>query len=98
MLRVRGRPSQERIFFGRCRESYDDVEFNTSASHWSLVRKFFWILILFGAYLWAASSGYDALLWERGKELYQKILHWLEDADIDYHLQKSKSHFFKRWD
>lgn len=55
-----------------------------------LMRKILWILILFGGYVWLTTSGKSDLVLEKGKVLYQTLMTWLEDAEVDFQLKTEK--------
>ena len=64
-----------------------------------MLRKLFWMIALFGAYVWIVTSGRDQMLLEQGKAFYKYVITWLEDADIDYNLKKEKSRKkSRRWE
>lgn len=65
-----------------------------------LMRKLLWMILLFGAYIWAMTSGHDRMIVDQGKNFYQAIVAWLDDADVDFQVKqktkvKKKS---RRWD
>ena len=65
------------------------------------MRKLFWTLLLFGAYIWAMTSGNDRILIEQGKNLYEALVAWFDDADVDFQVKPGKSKAKKksrRWD
>ena len=37
-------------------------------------KKSLWAILLFGAYLWAMTSGHDRMLIEQGKNLYRAVM------------------------
>jgi hypothetical protein len=64
------------------------------------MRKLFWMIILFAIYVWVMTSGRDHLLIEQGKSVYQALVAWFDDADVDFQVkktQKAKKHR-RRWD
>lgn len=63
-----------------------------------VMRRAFWLILFFGAYLWAAATGYDRILLERGKRIVQAAFEWLEDADVNPHLQNKSKQASRRWD
>jgi hypothetical protein len=52
--------------------------------------KLFWMALLLGAYFWAVTSGNDQFLLEKGKWVYQSVVNWLDDADLDFQLKNEK--------
>jgi hypothetical protein len=64
------------------------------------MRKLFWMIIFFGAYVWVMTSGNDRFVLEQGKNLYQALVAWFDDAEVDFQVQqKSKSKKkSRRWD
>ncbi|MBU6382932.1 MAG: hypothetical protein KGQ49_04425 [Verrucomicrobia bacterium] len=68
------------------------------------MRRILWMIFFFGAYLWVMTSGRDRMLLEQGKQLYQTIVAWLDDADVDFQTHskpnkaKEKIKKRKRWD
>lgn len=54
------------------------------------MRKMLWILILLGGYIWLSTSGKSDLVLEQGKILYQTLITWLEDAEVDFQLKAEK--------
>jgi len=55
------------------------------------MRRLFWIILLLGAYFWVMTSGNDQAVLEKGKWLYETVVSWFDDADIDYQLKPQKS-------
>ncbi len=64
------------------------------------MRKLFWLVFLFGAYLWIMTSGHDQMLLNQGKNVYRAFLAWFEDADVDFQMEKAKKSTkrSRRWD
>ena len=68
------------------------------------MRRFGWLALLFGGYIWMVVTGNEQLVLERGKALYHLIAHWFEGADFDFHLEgqkkgsPSKHSRSRRWD
>ncbi len=66
------------------------------------MRKIFWMLILFGAYIWSMTSGHDRMIIDQGKNLYTALVSWLDDADVDFQVKPKKTPKVKkksrRWD
>jgi hypothetical protein len=64
------------------------------------MRKVLWLILLFGAYVWVMTSGHDRMLLEQGKNIYQALVSWFDDAEIDCQVkekQKVKKRS-RRWD
>jgi len=63
------------------------------------MRKLFWIIVFLGGYFWLVTSGHDGFVLNQGKMLYQSLVSWFDDAEVDFQLkkntQKKKS---RRWD
>jgi dUTPase len=64
------------------------------------MRKILWMIIFFGVYVWLMTSGRDQMVLEQGKNIYQAVIAWLDDAEIDFQTKdknkaKKKS---RRWD
>jgi hypothetical protein len=55
------------------------------------MRRIFWAIIFLSLYFHLTSSGKDQFLLEKGKALYEAVLAWLEDADLDFHVEKESS-------
>lgn len=53
-----------------------------------VMRRLLWMIFLFGAYMWLMTSGHDRMLFDQGKNIYQAIVAWLDDAEVDYQMQK----------
>ncbi len=65
------------------------------------MRKLLWAILLFGAYIWAMTSGNDQIIIEKGKNLYQGLVAWFDDAEVDFQVKPSKFKSKKkprRWD
>lgn len=68
------------------------------------MRKFFWLCLFLGGYIWMVTTGNEALVLERCKVVYNLIGNWLKDADIDFQVKKNhkvsdhKRERHKRWD
>ena len=64
-----------------------------------MLRKLFWLIILFGAYIWVLTSGHDDMILEKGKEAYQALVSWFDGAEVDFQLKKSHTKKrSRRWD
>lgn len=65
------------------------------------MRKLLWVIFLFGAYVWVMTSGHDQILIEQGKNLYNALVSWFDDAEVDFQVsQKTKKakKRSRRWD
>ena len=63
------------------------------------MRKLLWMIFLFGAYIWVISSGHEELIFDQGRAVYRAIVTWLDDADVDFQVKKSKNKKkSRRWD
>lgn len=64
------------------------------------MRKLLWMILLFGAYVWAMTSGHDRFILEQGRTIYQAVVTWFDDADVDFQLQPNKKikKRSRRWD
>ena len=55
------------------------------------MRRFLWLCLFFGGYIWMVVTGNEQLVLERGRALYKLVADWLEDADVDFQLKEEKS-------
>jgi hypothetical protein len=67
------------------------------------MRRLFWMMFLLGAYLWSMSSGHDRMIIEQGKNIYQALVAWFDDAEVDFQVKpqekpKPKKNRYRRWD
>lgn len=63
------------------------------------MRRLFWIALLLGGYFWVVTSGNDHLLLSKGKQIYEALVAWFDDAEIDGQFKKSKEKKrLRRWD
>ena len=53
------------------------------------MRKLFWMMFLFAAYIWIVSSGREQFLLDQGRAVYQVIASWFDEADVDFQVKKS---------
>lgn len=63
------------------------------------MRKLFWMIFLFGAYIWVLSSGHEEFLFDQGRAIYRALVSWFDGAEVDF--QVKKTHHKKksrRWD
>jgi hypothetical protein len=58
------------------------------------------MIVLLGVYVWLVTSGNDGIVLETGKSIYNSVVHWFDDAEIDYQLntQKTNKRRPRRWD
>ena len=67
------------------------------------MRKLLLTILLFVAYIWVMSSGHDQMVIRHGKNIYNALVSWFDDADVDFQVRhqtpknkhKKKS---RRWD
>lgn len=63
------------------------------------MRKLLWMILFFAVYVWVMSSGRDQMVLEQGKAIYQALVAWFDDAEIEFRGKpkegKKKS---RRWD
>ncbi len=67
------------------------------------MRKLLWMIVFFCIYVWVVTSGREQMLLEHGKTIYQTLVAWFDDADVDFQTkpkkEKSKSKKkSRRWD
>lgn len=65
------------------------------------MRKLLWMIIFFGIYVWVMTSGHEQLVIQQGKNLYNAVLAWFEDAEVDFQVQQDRKNIKKRsrrWD
>jgi hypothetical protein len=66
------------------------------------MRKAFWALTLLTAYIWTVSTGHEQWILDQGKKLYQVIVAWFSDAEVDFQVEQSvvenKKKRPRRWD
>lgn len=64
------------------------------------MRKILWMILFFGVYIWLMSSGRDQMVLEQGKTIYQAVLAWFDDAEVDFQTKHKSSAKKKprRWD
>ena len=67
------------------------------------MRKLLWMILLFGAYVWAITSGHDHAILEKGKWAYETLVAWFDDADLDFQVSQVKQKEkvrkrHRRWD
>lgn len=68
------------------------------------MRKFFWLILFVGGYIWVITSGHDDFVLEKGKMIYKAIVTWFDGAEVDFNLTEettkteSKKKRSRRWD
>lgn len=65
------------------------------------MRKLLWMILMFGAYVWLMTSGHDRMVLDQGKNVYQALVSWFDDAEIDFQMKQKKEKAKKRsrrWD
>ena len=63
------------------------------------MRKLLWMIMLLGGYVWLVTQGRDTFVLEQGKALYQAVVTWFDDAQLDFHLKKENpKKRSRRWD
>lgn len=66
------------------------------------MRRLFWLMAFIGIYVWASITGNEEMFIQKGKLFYKMVVHWLEDAEIDFHLDSKNRSKGKnrprRWD
>ena len=55
------------------------------------MRKLLWMIMLIGGYVWLVTSGRDEFVLDQGKKVYQAVLSWFDDAEVDFQLKKEKN-------
>lgn len=62
--------------------------------------KLLWTILFITAYVWMMTSGHERLVLEQGKTIYNALVSWLDDAEIDYQLKKTQKakKRNRRWD
>ena len=53
------------------------------------MKRVFWAIFILSAYLWSVSTGRDQFMLDQGKKLYQTLVVWFEDAEVDFQIQKT---------
>jgi hypothetical protein len=64
------------------------------------MRRLLWMILLFAVYVWVMTSGHDRMVLDQGKAIYNAVVAWLDDAEIDYQVKKDKKakKRGRRWD
>jgi len=55
------------------------------------MRKILWMIMLIGGYVWLVTSGHDELVLRQGKRVYEAIVLWFDDAEVDFQLKSESS-------
>jgi hypothetical protein len=64
------------------------------------MRKLLWMILLFAVYVWVMTSGHDRMVLDQGKAVYNALVAWFDDAEVDCQVkkeEKSKKRS-RRWD
>ena len=66
------------------------------------MKKIFWIIVLLCSYIWVVTTGHEQFVLDQSKRLYQSVLMWFNDAEVDLQIQQKspivpKKHS-RRWD
>ncbi len=63
------------------------------------MRRLIYIAILLAGYFWVVTSGRDQEVLEKGKWIYETVVSWFDDADVDFQLKphKNKKQSRKWW-
>jgi hypothetical protein len=66
------------------------------------MRRLFWLIVFLGGYVWMITTENEQFVLEKGKALYQMVLNWFSNADIDFQIRKKEISKTKsrprRWD
>lgn len=64
------------------------------------MRKLLWLVVLFGAYVWIMTSGHEQFVLQQIKSVYQAVVDWFHDAEVDYQTQQKQKlkKRSRRWD
>lgn len=65
------------------------------------MRRLLWTVLFFCLYVWVMTSGHDKMLLEKGKALYEELIAWFDDAEVDFQIKQDHSKSKKkqrRWD
>lgn len=68
------------------------------------MKRLIWAALLVCAYIWSTATGRDQFLLDQGKRLYQALTVWFDDAELDFHVDKTpvtpqvKKKRSRRWD
>lgn len=63
------------------------------------MRKLLWMIMLIGGYVWLVTSGRDEFVLDQGKKLYQAVISWFDDAQVDFQWKSEKNKKkSRRWD
>ena len=55
------------------------------------MRRFFWLCLFVGGYVWMVVTHNEELVIERGRVLYKLVADWLKDADVDFQIDENKA-------
>jgi hypothetical protein len=58
------------------------------------------MVFFFCLYVWSITSGHDRMIVEQGKVVFQALVAWFDDAEVDFQLKENKKSKKKsrRWD
>ena len=59
------------------------------------------MILFFGMYVWVMTSGHEQMVIRHGKTIYQALVSWFDDADVDFQMKPNKKTVKKRsrrWD
>ena len=65
------------------------------------MKKIFWIAVILFLYFWIVSPDRGQRVLEQGKHIFEEVLSWFDDSDIDFHVQQKPSENSKKsrnWD
>ncbi len=66
------------------------------------MRKLLWMVVFFCVYVWIITSGREQMVIEHGKTIYQALVAWFDDAEVDFQMKPKKQTKAKkksrRWD
>jgi len=65
------------------------------------MRKLFWMIMLFSAYLWVSSSGKQQFFLDQGRAVCGFVASWFNEAEVDFQVKKEtkpQKKRSRRWD
>lgn len=66
------------------------------------MKKIFWMIVLVAAYIWVVTTGREQYVLDQSKRVYQAVVQWFDDADVDLQIPKNstpiKKKHHRRWD
>lgn len=48
------------------------------------MKKIFWIILLLFTYIWVVSSGHEQVVIDHAKKVYETVITWFDEADVDF--------------